>query len=95
MPESVHAAFCAKIWPFATKARKRSCPERVVSMADAVAMVSRRKVQLLPLQSWKQLLELVASPDAAGAANAQLLQYGWHLLFGQPAVLPPRSTTRH
>lgn len=95
MPESIHAAFCAKIWPFVKKARTRSCPDRVVTMADAVFMVSRRKVHSLSPQTWKQLHDLVASADAAGAANEQLLVYGWHMLLGQPAVLPHRHSSRH
>jgi len=95
MPESLHTAFCAKIWPFAKKARTRGCPERVVTMADSVVMVSRRRVQMLSQTSWKQLYDLVSTPDAAGAANEQLLAYGWHLLLGQPAVLPHRTSSRH
>ena len=94
----MHAQFCAKVWPYAVKARKRSCPERVVTMADAVTVVSKRNIKKLRLESWKALLQLVetrAHPD-----NEQLLIYGWHLLFGQPAVLahrasnaPPRGRT--
>lgn len=36
MPASLHTQFCAKLWPLSNKAHKRSCPERVVTMADAI-----------------------------------------------------------
>ena len=95
MPQSLHTAFCAKIWPFAKKARTKPCPDRVVSMADAVLMVPRRRVQLLTLQTWKQLYDLIKGSDAESAKNAQLLEFGWHLLLGQPAALPHRASAKH
>ena len=103
MPQSLHADFCARLWPFAAKARRKSCPERVVTMADAVTMVSRRRIQNVPLTAWKSLLALVSdAPSPASGArrppdarNEQLLAFGWHLLLGQPAVLAHRSMSRH
>ena len=98
MPEALHTDFCAKLWPFAAKARRRQCPERVVTMADAVVMVSRRHIQDVPLATWKALLALVATPTSGATvahAEEQLLAYGWHMLFGQPAVLGHRTILRH
>lgn len=95
MPSALRDAFCTRLWPFATRARKRSCPERVVTMADAVVMLSRERIQKLSLQSWKQLFNLVSTADATGLENEQLLVFGWHLLLGQPAVLPHRASSRH
>ena len=92
MPNAMYAGFCAKVWPFAHKARRKSCPERVVTMADAVTMVSRRRIENVPLETWKSLLAIV---EADGGKHAELLGYGWHLLFGQPAVLAHRSMSRH
>jgi len=94
MPAALHTEFCAKVWPFAAKARKRSCPERVVTMADAVTMVSRRRILNVHLETWKALLKLVEGPNAE-PINEQLLAFGWHQLFGQPAVLAHRAMSRH
>jgi len=93
MPETMHTAFCAKIWPFAAKARKRGCPERIVTMADAVMMVSRRRIQAIPKAMWKSILALVDDPNETD--NEQLLLYGWHVLVGQPAVMAHRTVSRH
>ena len=94
MPTALHTDFCAKVWPFAAKARKRSCPERVVTMADAVTMVSRRRILNVHLETWKALLKLVEGPDA-DPVNEQLLAFGWHQFFGQPSVLAHRAMSRH
>ena len=91
MPASMHTSFCAKLWPHTAKARKRSCPERVVTMANAVMLASRQRIRAVPLATWQALLELASeSPE-----SAQLLFYGWHLFFGEAAVLARRSITRH
>ena len=76
----------------AAKAHRKSCPERVVTMADAVTMVSKRKILNLPLSTWQSLEKLLSDRDPA---HEQMLAYGWHLLFGQPAVLTHRSMSRH
>lgn len=89
---AVHTEFCAKLWPFATKAHKRSCPERVVTMADAVTMVSKRKITNVNLSTWQALEKLLGDRNPV---HEQLLAYGWHLLFGQPAVLAHRAMSRH
>lgn len=93
MPESLHATFCAKLWPFAAKARKRSCPERIVTMADAVMMVSRRRIQAIPEAAWKSILKLVDEP--AESDTEQMLLHSWHLLLGQPAVMSHRTVSKH
>ena len=92
MPAALQSAFCARLWPFAVKAHKRACPERVVTMADAVPMVSKRRILNVPLPTWKALDAMLATQDAQAE---QLLAYGWHLLFGQPAVLAHRAMSRH
>jgi len=92
MPATLHTDFCAKLWPFATKAHKRSCPERVVTMADAVTMVSKRRILNVPLSTWRALEKLLSDRNPL---HEQLLAYGWHLLFGQPAVLAHRTMSRH
>jgi len=92
MPAALHTEFCAKLWPFAKKAHKRSCPERVVTMADAVTMVSKRRILDVPIETWRALGKLLA---AGSPVHEQLLAYGWHLLFGQPAVLAHRAMSRH
>ena len=89
---AVHTEFCAKLWPFATKAHKRGCPERVVTMADAVTMVSKRRILNVHLATWKSIEKLLSDRNPA---HEQLLAYGWHLLFGQPAVLAHRAMSRH
>jgi len=94
MPSSLHTEFCARVWVHTPKARKRSCPERVVTMADAVTMVSRRKILNVPLSTWKALLGLVSGPSATPEGE-QLIRFGWHLLFGQPPVLSHRAMSRH
>ena len=93
MPSSLHTEFCAKLWPFATKARRKGCPDRVVTMADAVTMVSRRRIQNVPLEAWKSLLDLVKGNS--DPRHEQLVAFGWHLLLGQPAVLAHRTMSRH
>jgi len=93
MPHKLHEAFCSKIWPFAAKARKRSCPDRVVAMADAVVMVTKRRIQTIDSASWKMLADLVDGPSKA--ENEQLLFFGWHIILGQPAVLTHRAVSRH
>ena len=40
----------------------------------------------------KSLEKLLSDRDPA---HEQMLAYGWHLLFGQPAVLAHRSMSRH
>ena len=94
MPSAMYTDFCAKLWPFAAKARRKSCPERVVTMADAVTMVSRRRIENVPIETWKSLLQLVEGKGSK-PSDAELLGFGWHLLFGQPAVLAHRSMSRH
>lgn len=92
MPQSLMADFCAKMWPHTPKAHRKGCPERVVTMADAVTMVAKRHILHVPLESWRSLEKLLADKSPA---NEQLLAYGWHLLFGQSAVLAQRSMSRH
>jgi len=92
MPAALMTDFCAKLWPYTAKAHKRACPERVVTMADAVTMVSKRKILNVPLSTWKALDALLAKKNPK---DEQLLAYGWHLLFGQPAVLAHRAMSRH
>ena len=93
MPAELHAQFCAKLWPLAVRARKRSCPERVVSMSDAVMYASRRRVLSVPKAVWARLLALV--DGAEGKGGEALVLYGWHLLLGQPAVMPHRTMSHH
>lgn len=58
-------------------------------MADAVTVVSRRKIKSVHLETWKALLQLVETNKHP--SHEQLVLFGWHLLFGQPAVLANRA----
>jgi len=93
MPETMRTVFCSKFWPFAAKARKRGCPERIVTMADAVMMVSRSRIHKIPESDWNSILKLVDEPSETD--NEQVLLYSWHLLLGQPAVMAHRTVSRH
>jgi len=93
MPENMRTAYCSKMWQYAAKSRKRGCPERIVSMADAVFMVSRERIHSISPETWKSILKLVDEP--AEAENEQMLLYSWHLLLGQPAVMAHRTLSKH
>ena len=84
------------MWPLIAnvKPRKRGCPERVVTMSGALMYASKRRIVQTPLNTWRKVLELLDNA-AADAGNDVLLEYGWHLLFGQPAVLQGRFMQRH
>jgi len=92
MPASMQTRFCAKVWPLAAKARKRTCPDRIVTMTNAVMRVSRTRILATPHETWRRVLALL---EGGEAANEQLLAFGWHLLLGQPAVLHHRVMVRH
>ena len=47
-----------------------------------------------PLNTWRKVLALLDDAEAK-AGNDALLEHGWHLLFGQPAVLQGRFMQRH
>ena len=40
LPEALKASWCASVWPLVSsvKPRKRSCPERVVTMSGALGL---------------------------------------------------------
>jgi len=96
LPAALHAAWCAAVWPLVSsvKPRKRSCPERVATMSGAMMYVSKRRILMTPLNTWRKVLALL--DDAAlHSGNEVLLDHGWHMLFGQPAVLQNRFMQRH
>jgi hypothetical protein len=62
-------------------------------MTDAVVMASKRRIEMVSLETWRTMLSLVDGPDKV--ENEQLLFYGWHIILGQPAVLTHRATSRH
>ena len=84
--------FPFQVWPLARKARKRNCPERVVAMANAVMRVSRARILATSRETWTRVRALL---EGGETANEQLLAFGWHIFFGQPAVLQHRAMTRH
>jgi len=99
LPANLRDAWCAKVWKLASqsanvKARKRGCPERVVTMSSAAMYVSKRRLLQTPLNTWRQLLELLDSKQL-DAGNDALMDFGWHVFFGQPAVLQGRFMQRH
>merc|ERR1719502_163920 len=98
MPSSLHDAFCAKIWPLAQtiskKLSRKGCPERVVSMANSMMMVSKERLTATPLATWKAVAALLDDVQS-DAGNDQLLDFGWHVLFGQNPLLQPRFMQRH
>ena len=96
LPEALKAAWCANVWPLVSSAkpRKRSCPERVVTMSGALLYASKRRIMQTPLNTWRKVLALLDDAEAK-AGNEVLLEHGWHLLFGQPAVLQGRFMQRH
>jgi len=103
LPASMHANFCDVMWPLIQtterhaggKARKRSsCPERVVTMAEPLMYVSKRRILSTPKATWERVLALLDS-KAAKAANDDLIKFAWHMLFGQAAVLQPRFMHEH
>jgi len=96
MPAALHARFCDIVWPLASAKRtmQRSCPERVVTMAEPLILVSKRRVQRTPLATWQKVLQLL-DDSVADKGNDELLKFGWHMLFGQAAVLQPRFMHEH
>jgi len=99
MPASLHTTFCDVVWPLVSRhgekrKLKRSCPERVVTMAEPLIYVSKRRLLQTPYETWQKVLTLV-DDAAADKGNDELLKYGWHLLFGQGAVLQPRFMHEH
>lgn len=102
MPAAMHTSFCDVMWPLIQtterqsggKARKRSCPERVVTMAEPLMFVSKRRILSTPKETWAQVLRLLDNKDTK-AANDELIKFAWHMLFGQAAVLQPRFMHEH
>ncbi|KAL1530285.1 hypothetical protein AB1Y20_001196 [Prymnesium parvum] len=98
MPAAMHTTFCKVVWPLTARAEKRklkrSCPERVVTMAEPVILVSKSRILNTPLETWKKVLSLLEDATA-GKGNDELFSFGWHLLFGQGTVLPPRFMHEH
>jgi len=101
MPASLHTTFCDVMWPLiqttergSGKARKRSCPERVVTMAEPLMYVSQRRILSTPIETWKKVLALLDDAKTK-SANDELVKFAWHMLFGQAAVLQPRFMHTH
>ena len=99
LPAALHEQWCAKVWPLAAsgaspKARKRGCPERVVTMSGPLMYVSKRRVVQTPLNTWRKVLELLDS-STQDAGNDVLMDFAWHVFFGQPPVLQGRFMQRH
>ena len=84
--------YCTRVHTLFNR-RKRACPERVVTMADSVLFVSRDRIRAAPLWLWGSVQALLDGPNAA--ANAQLMEFAWHQLFGQQAVLHSHQMHRH
>jgi len=57
-----------------------------------INQVSKRRILNVPLSTWRALEKLLSDRNPL---HEQLLAYGWHLLFGQPAVLAHRTMSRH
>ena len=97
LPGSKLAEFCARVagadWAvemYGTKF-KHGCPERVVTMSDPLFFVSKRRIKATPLEAWKKVLKAVTT----SASSAELIEYGWPMLFGQPSNLPARFMHQH
>ena len=56
--------------------------------------VSKRRIVQTPLNTWRKVLELLDNQQA-DAGNDVLLDFGWHIFFGQPPVLQGRFMQRH
>ena len=63
-------------------------------MSGALLYASKRRIMQTPLNTWRKVLALLDDAEAK-AGNDALLEHGWHLLFGQPAVLQGRFMQRH
>ena len=95
MPAAMHTTFCDIVWPLVEKRKlKRSCPERVVTMAEPILMVSKRRILQTPKETWIKVLHLLDN-KVADKGNDELLKFGWHLFFGMGAVLQPRFMHEH
>jgi len=99
MPASLHTTFCDVVWPLVSRhvekrKLKRSCPERVVTMAEPLLYVSKRRLQQTSLETWQKVLSLL-SDATANKGHDELFKFGWHMLFGQGAVLQPRFMHEH
>uniref|UniRef100_A0A7S0L1S9 Amine oxidase domain-containing protein n=1 Tax=Coccolithus braarudii TaxID=221442 RepID=A0A7S0L1S9_9EUKA len=95
LPLSLRSDFCQIAWPLVQRVRRhsRSCPERVLTMSNSAMFVSKRRLLAAPIDVWQSLLALLS--DRAAATNGQVIDFAWHLLFGQPAVLPGRAMTSY
>ena len=49
---------------------------------------------LTPLNTWRKVLELLDS-STQDAGNDVLMDFAWHVFFGQPPVLQGRFMQRH
>jgi len=96
LPVALQPNFCKIIWPLIQSARSHSrpCPDRVVSMSSSLFFASKRRVQATPRAVWVALSDLLKQ-DASSGDVESLLDFGWHMLLGQPAVLQPRFMTKH
>mmetsp|Transcript_55662 Transcript_55662/g.121179 ORF Transcript_55662/g.121179 Transcript_55662/m.121179 type:complete len:1186 (+) Transcript_55662:218-3775(+) len=96
LPLKLRGEFCASVWPLVQRARdfKKPCPERVVSMSNSLFVASRRRLLATPKDVWMALGALLSDAEAKPDAGA-LVDYAWHLLLGQPAVLQAKIMSQH
>jgi len=96
LPSGMRPLFCKKIWPLVQRARSfsKSCPERVLTMASSLFFASRKRIHAVPEAVWQEVAALLAEP-ANGEDLGQLIDFAWHMLLGQPAVLQGRLMSTH
>jgi len=95
LPHSLQPTFCKLLWPLVLRAKdtRKQCPERVVTMANSLFTASRKRVEATPRDVWADLLKLLE--DQSSHNNEQLVDFAWHLLLGEKAVLQSRLMAQH
>ena len=92
LPRRKHADYCAQVYKLINR-RKRACPERVVAMEDSAILVSARLIRAVPEWVWESVAERLDGSQSA--AIGSLMEFGWHVLFGQNAVLQAGQMHSH
>merc|ERR1712228_509771 len=95
LPHSLQPTFCKLLWPLVLRAKltRKQCPERVVTMANSVFVASKKRIEATPRDVWADLLKLLE--DQTSPSNEQLVDFAWHLLLGEKAVLQSRLMSQH
>lgn len=74
---------------FALLFPERDLPDEIGSPCCAQFGVSRKKVRERPVRDYERVRQWIWDTDLAAGRSGRVLEYLWHILFGQEAVACP------